>query len=71
MTDLEAYRMENKYPVKVLDSEAPGLRYVLDEDRRGIIISGQKGMTGLRLSQLRALCRELPGILSVYFEGNG
>lgn len=63
MTDLEAYRLENKYPVRVIESEARGLKYLVDDDRRGLIISGQAGMTGLSLRQAKALAVELPGVL--------
>lgn len=63
MTDLEAYRLENKYPVRAVQSEENGLKYLVDDDRKGVIISGMKGMTGLSIRQAKALCRELPGIL--------
>lgn len=63
MTDLEAYRLENKYPVRAIESEARGLKYLVDDDRKGLVIAGQEGMTGLSLRQAEALCRELPGIL--------
>lgn len=63
MTDQEAYRLENKYPVRAIESEASGLKYVVDSDGRGIIIAGQRGMTGLSKRQARVLCRELPEIL--------
>lgn len=63
MTDLEAYRLENKYPVRAVQSEANGLKYLVDDDRKGVIVSGMKGMTGLSIRQAKALCRELPGIL--------
>lgn len=63
MTDLEAYRLENKYPVRAIESEASGLKYLVDDDRRGLVIAGQVGMTGLSMRQAKALVRELPGIL--------
>lgn len=63
MTDLEAYRLENKYPVRGIQSEANGLKYLVDDDRQGVIISGMRGKTGLDIRQAKALCRELPGIL--------
>lgn len=49
----------------VLDiaSRANGLVYFVDNERRGLLISGQKGMTVLSVSQAKALRDELPGIL--------
>ena len=44
-------------------SEANGLKYLVDDDRQGVIISGMRGKTGLDIRQAKALCRELPGIL--------
>ena len=63
MDDLEAYRLENKYPVRGIQSEANGLKYLVDDDRQGVIISGIRGKTGLDIRQAKALCKELPGIL--------
>ena len=63
MGDLEVYRLENKFPVRGIQSEANGLKYLVDDDRKGVIISGMKGMTGLSIRQAKSLCRELPGIL--------
>lgn len=63
MNDLEAYRLENKFPVRGIQSEANGLKYLVDDDRQGVIISGMRGKTGLDIRQAKALCRELPGIL--------
>ena len=63
MKDLEVYRLENKFPVRGIQSEADGLKYLVDDDRQGVIISGMRGKTGLDIRQAKALCRELPGIL--------
>lgn len=63
MTDLEAYRMENKYPVRAIESSVRGLKYLVDDDRKGLVIAGQEGMTGLSLRQAQAVARELPEIL--------
>ena len=63
MNDLEAYRLENKFPVRGIQSEADGLKYLVDDDRKGVIISGMRGKTGLDIRQAKALCKELPGIL--------
>lgn len=65
MDDLEVYRLENRFQVRGIDSEAIGLKYLLDDDRKGVIISGMKGKTGLDIRQAKALCKELPGILRV------
>lgn len=66
MTDNEAWRLERIYPVLTIDSKAPGLVYIVDSDKRGVIISGLKGMTGLSRRQAEVLCRELPEILEDY-----
>lgn len=63
MGDLEVYRLENKFPVRGIQSEANGLKYLVDDDRQGVIVSGMRGKTGLDIRQAKALCRELPGIL--------
>lgn len=63
MGDLEVYRLENTYPVRGIQSEANGLKYLVDDDRQGVIISGMRGKTGLDIRQAKALCRELPEIL--------
>lgn len=63
MGDLEVYRLENKFPVRGIQSEANGLKYLVDDDRKGVIISGMRGKTGLDIRQVKALCKELPGIL--------
>ena len=63
MRDLEVYRLENKFPVRGIQSEANGLKYLVDDDRQGVIISGMRGKTGLDIRQAKALCRELPEIL--------
>lgn len=48
MTDLEAYALENRYPeILAIESGALGLKYLLDNDRKGIVISGMRGMTGV------------------------
>lgn len=63
MDDLEAYRIENKHPVYGVQSRENGLKYFYDEERRGIVIAGMRGKTGLDIRQAKALCKELPGIL--------
>lgn len=63
MDDLEAYRLENKYPVYGVQSRENGLKYFYDDERRGIVISGMRGITGCSIRQAKAICRELPEIL--------
>lgn len=62
MTDLEAYRIENKFPVRAVESKEKGLKYLVDDDQQGIIISGMRGKTGLSIRQFLALLEEGPGI---------
>ena len=47
MDDLEAYRLENKYPVYGVQSRENGLKYFYDDELRGIVIAGMKGKTCL------------------------
>lgn len=63
MTDNEACTLEKKYPVRVIESQVLGLKYAVDDDRMGVLISGMKGKTALDIRQAKALCKELPGIL--------
>lgn len=63
MDDLEAYRLENKYPVYGIQSRENGLKYFYDDEHRGIVISGMKGKTGCSIRQAKAICLELPKIL--------
>lgn len=65
MTDLQIYALENKYGVRGIESGAAGLKYIMDSERRGLIIAGQLGMTGLSLRQLKALQADLPGLLEM------
>ncbi|MGI6096373.1 MAG: hypothetical protein ACOYBL_13355 [Lachnospiraceae bacterium] len=65
MKDHESLRLGTKFPVFPIDSAAPELVYLIDEDRKGIVISGLKGKTGLTIKQAIAVCLELPGILEV------
>lgn len=64
MNDLQAYQIEKRHPEAMfIDSTANGLRYAVDDRRRGLLISGRLGMTVLTLSQASACYRELGGIL--------
>lgn len=63
MKSLEAWRIERDYHVRGIESESAGLYYFLDDDRKGVVIAGMQGKTGLSVSQAKALVRELPEIL--------
>lgn len=63
MQDMEAYRIENAFSVRAIDSSCRGLKYFVDNDRRGIVIAGDRGMVGLTLKQAGALAEELPAII--------
>ena len=56
MGDLEVYRLENKFPVRGIQSEADGLKYLVDDDRQGVIISGMRGKTGLGILEEMGYC---------------
>lgn len=68
MTDLPIYALENKYGVRGIESGATGLKYIMDGERRGLIIAGQLGLTGLTIRQLKALRDDLPGLLEMLEE---
>lgn len=53
--------------VRMIDSEAKNLQYIVCDEGGGIVISGVLGMTGLTLEQAKTLTAELPEILSLYF----
>lgn len=55
--------------LRMIDSEARNLQYVVCNEGDGIVISGLCGMTGLTLEQAKALCDELPEIIETYLEG--
>lgn len=65
MTDLEIYALENKYGVRGVDSEANGLKYFYDDEKRALGISGRWGMTMLTPVQLAAFAREAQGLLEL------
>lgn len=65
MTDLQIYALENKYGVRGIEGGAAGLKYIMDDERRGLIIAGRVGLTGLTIRQLKALRDDLPGLLEM------
>lgn len=71
MNDLEIYALEKRLPVQGIESGAAGLKYIMDSERRGLVIAGQRGMTGLSLRQLKALQADLPGLLEMLGDKHG
>lgn len=63
MTELGIYALCNRYrDTQAIDSEEKCLQYIVDKDKKGVIITGY-GMTLLSIRQAKAVCRELPGVL--------
>ena len=71
MNDLEIYALEKRLPVQGIESRAAGLKYIMDSERRGLVIAGQRGMTGLSIRQLKALQADLPGLLEMLGDKHG
>lgn len=68
MRDIKAYRTENKfteYGVKCIDSDEEGLVYIVDGERKGVIVAGERGMTVLTTAQAKALANELSDIIDL------
>lgn len=65
MNQMEIFRLECKNPsISVIESLYDSqINYLYDPERRGIIITGKKGMVGLTIEQARAVADELPAIL--------
>lgn len=55
--------------LRMIDSEARDLQYIVCDDGDGVVISGLYGMTGLTRKQAEALLRELPDVIDTYLEG--
>lgn len=69
MNEAEVYAMTRKHPeVKPIESEARGLYYMMDPEKKGLLIAGTLGMAGYSVDQLKHMCWELPGILRVHLE---
>lgn len=52
--------------LKMIDSAAQGMQYIICENGDGIVVSGLYGMTGFTREQALALVNELPMILEVF-----
>ena len=69
MNEAEVYAMTRKHPeVKPIESEAKGLYYMMDPEKKGLLIAGTLGMAGYNIDQLKHMCRELPEILRIHLE---
>ena len=66
MNEHQRTTIENTYQVRVIDSDHPDIAYIVDDDRKGIIISEGKQFFGLRLDQARTLAKELPEVLRMH-----
>ena len=76
MTDWKATALEEKYSVRVIDSDCPGgLRYIIDDSKKGVAISSGKvfgDMIYLSKKQIKFFAQEFPQILrdhGIYWEG--
>lgn len=64
MTDDEIFRLERQYPdIRSIEGGAQGLKYIYDDDRRGIVIAGMIGRAFLTPTQAYALAGELLDVL--------
>lgn len=64
MTDLQVYALCNRIPgLLAIDSEVKGLKYIIDGEGQGIVISGMRGKTGLSIARAKAVAVELAQIL--------
>lgn len=52
--------------VRMIDSEAKNLQYIVCDEKDGLVVSGLYGMTGLTREQAQTLLHELPLLLEVY-----
>ena len=69
MNEAEVYAITRKHPeVMPIESEARGLYYLMDPEKKGLLIGGTLGMGGYSVAQLKQMCRELPDILRVHLE---
>lgn len=55
--------------LRMIDSEARNLQYIVCDGGDGIVLSGLYGMTGLTREQAQTLLRELPDVIDTYLEG--
>ena len=67
MKDRLAERFALKHQeVRMIDSEAKNLQYMVCDGGDGLVVSGLYGMTGLTRAQAETLLHELPLLLEVY-----
>lgn len=67
MTEVEKTNLERKHPeARIIDSDHPDIAYIVDDDRKGIIISVGDQNFGLRRDQVRTLAKELPEVLRMH-----
>lgn len=66
MNEHQRTAIENTYPVRVIDSDHPDIAYIVDDDRKGIIISVGDQKIGLRRDEVRTLGKELPEVLRMH-----
>lgn len=68
MNQYQMNNIENNYEgLMGIEGEKRGVYYILDEDRNGIVICGEKGMTLLNKEQALSVSKELKSILDLYF----
>ena len=64
MTDDEIFQLERQYPdIRSIEGGARGLKYIYDDDRRGIVIAGMVGRAFLTPEQAYTLAGELLDVL--------
>ena len=64
MTDDEIFRLERQYPdIRSIEGGTPGLKYIYDDDRRGVVIAGMIGRAFLTPAQAYTLAGELKDVL--------
>lgn len=64
MTDMEALQLEKLHDdITIIDSDARGLKYIYDDDRRGVVIAGTIGKAFLTPVQAYTLAGELLDVL--------
>ena len=54
--------------LRMIDSEARNLQYIVCDGGDGIVLSGLYGMTGLTREQAETLLKELPDVMEAYLE---
>lgn len=68
MNQYQMNNIEKNYEgVMGIEGEKRGVYYILDEDRTGIVICGEKGMTLLNKEQALSISDELRSIMEMYF----